>query len=72
MHNGPVLRAVHLGISLIWSFFCQIEFGIVYSCMEDKMYTARKGKGAFCNGIPVKVSEQQGEFVDTGDIMITV
>uniref|UniRef100_W5KGC6 Inositol-1-monophosphatase n=1 Tax=Astyanax mexicanus TaxID=7994 RepID=W5KGC6_ASTMX len=36
-----------------------IEFGIVYSCLEDKMYTARKGKGAFCNGVPIKVSEQQ-------------
>lgn len=38
----------------------QIEFGIVYSCIEDKMYTARKGKGAFCNGVPIKVSGQEG------------
>uniref|UniRef100_A0A8C2XA10 Inositol-1-monophosphatase n=1 Tax=Cyclopterus lumpus TaxID=8103 RepID=A0A8C2XA10_CYCLU len=36
-----------------------IEFGIVYSCIEDKMYTARKGKGAFCNGDPIKVSGQE-------------
>ncbi|KAI2550459.1 IMPA1 isoform 12, partial [Pan troglodytes] len=28
----------------------KIEFGVVYSCVEGKMYTARKGKGAFCNG----------------------
>lgn len=25
------------------------------------MYTARKGKGAFCNGLPIKVSGQEGE-----------
>lgn len=39
----------------------QIEFGIVYSCIEEKMYTARKGKGAFCNGAPIKVSGQEGK-----------
>ncbi|XP_061521909.1 inositol monophosphatase 1-like isoform X2 [Phycodurus eques] len=38
----------------------QIEFGVVYSCIEDKMYTARKGKGAYCNGVPIKVSGQEG------------
>lgn len=37
----------------------EIEFGIVYSCIEDKMYTARKGMGAFCNGVPIKVSGQE-------------
>ncbi|XP_003219595.1 inositol monophosphatase 1 [Anolis carolinensis] len=36
----------------------QMEFGIVYSCIEDKMYTARKGKGAFCNGQKLQVSKQ--------------
>lgn len=38
----------------------QLEFGVVYSCIEDKMYTARKGKGAFCNGQPLQVSDQKG------------
>uniref|UniRef100_A0A4W5M8B0 Inositol monophosphatase 1 n=1 Tax=Hucho hucho TaxID=62062 RepID=A0A4W5M8B0_9TELE len=37
-----------------------IEFGIVYSCQEDKMYIAWKGKGAFCNREPIKVSVQEG------------
>lgn len=36
----------------------QMEFGIVYSCVEDKLYTGRKGKGAFCNGQKLRVSEQ--------------
>lgn len=37
-----------------------MEFGVVYSCLEDKMYTARRGRGAFCNGEPLQVSQQQG------------
>lgn len=37
-----------------------MEFGVVYSCLEDKMYTARRGKGAFCNGEPLQVSQQKG------------
>ncbi|XP_026857032.2 inositol monophosphatase 1 [Electrophorus electricus] len=36
-----------------------LEFGVVYSCIEDKMYTARRGKGAFCNGDPLQVSDQK-------------
>lgn len=41
----------------------QLEFGVVYSCIEDKMYTARKGKGAFCNGQPLQVSDQKGNVL---------
>uniref|UniRef100_M3Z9L8 Inositol-1-monophosphatase n=1 Tax=Nomascus leucogenys TaxID=61853 RepID=M3Z9L8_NOMLE len=37
----------------------KIEFGVVYSCVEDKIYTARKGKGAFCNGQKLQVSQQE-------------
>ncbi|ERE81737.1 inositol monophosphatase 1-like protein [Cricetulus griseus] len=37
----------------------QMEFGVVYSCVEDKMYTGRKGKGAFCNGQRLQVSQQE-------------
>lgn len=37
-----------------------MEFGVVYSCLEDKMFTARRGRGAFCNGEPLQVSDQQG------------
>uniref|UniRef100_A0A8C4Z4L0 Inositol-1-monophosphatase n=1 Tax=Gadus morhua TaxID=8049 RepID=A0A8C4Z4L0_GADMO len=37
----------------------QLEFGVVYSCIEDKMYTGRKGKGAFCNGEALQVSDQR-------------
>jgi len=44
----------------------QLEFGVVYSCIEDKMYTARKGKGAFCNGQPLQVSDQKGDLSSSG------
>ncbi|KAI5938883.1 Inositol monophosphatase 1 [Manis javanica] len=37
----------------------KMEFGVVYSCVEDKMYTGRKGKGAFCNGQKLQVSQQE-------------
>nr|XP_043871040.1 inositol monophosphatase 1-like isoform X2 [Solea senegalensis] len=42
--------------------FCvdkKVEFGVVYSCLEDKMFVARRGRGAFCNGEPLKVSDQE-------------
>lgn len=35
---------------------------MVYSCLEDKMYKARRGKGAFCNDEPIQVSDVEGEF----------
>lgn len=35
---------------------------MVYSCLEDKMYKARKGKGAFCNDELIQVSDVKGEF----------
>uniref|UniRef100_A0A8B9KKQ1 Inositol-1-monophosphatase n=1 Tax=Astyanax mexicanus TaxID=7994 RepID=A0A8B9KKQ1_ASTMX len=54
-----VHRFPFVSVSIGFTVNKQIEFGIVYSCLEDKMYTARKGKGAFCNGVPIKVSEQQ-------------
>ena len=38
----------------------QLEFGVVYSCIEDKMYTGRKGKGAFCDGEKLEVSDVKG------------
>lgn len=37
----------------------KMEFGVVYSCVEDKMYTGRRGKGAFCNGHRLQVSRQE-------------
>ena len=41
----------------------QTEFGIVYSLVEDKMYCAQRGKGAFLNGVPLKTSGQEGRLL---------
>uniref|UniRef100_A0A9J8D5X4 Inositol-1-monophosphatase n=2 Tax=Cyprinus carpio TaxID=7962 RepID=A0A9J8D5X4_CYPCA len=48
-----------VAISIGFAVNKMLEFGVVYSCIEDKMYTARKGKGAFCNGQPLQVSDQK-------------
>nr|XP_046227179.1 inositol monophosphatase 1-like [Scatophagus argus]XP_046227180.1 inositol monophosphatase 1-like [Scatophagus argus]XP_046227181.1 inositol monophosphatase 1-like [Scatophagus argus]XP_046227182.1 inositol monophosphatase 1-like [Scatophagus argus] len=54
-----VHRFPFVSVSIGFAVKKEIEFGIVYSCIEDKMYTARRGKGAFCNGVPIKVSGQE-------------
>ncbi|KAI9516707.1 Inositol monophosphatase 1 [Dissostichus eleginoides] len=54
-----VHRFPFVSVSIGFTVKKEIEFGVVYSCIEDKMYTARKGKGAFCNGKPIKVSGQE-------------
>uniref|UniRef100_A0AAY4A6E8 Inositol-1-monophosphatase n=1 Tax=Denticeps clupeoides TaxID=299321 RepID=A0AAY4A6E8_9TELE len=48
-----------VAVSIAFAVNKELEFGVVYSCLEDKMYTARKGKGAFCNGQPLQVSDQK-------------
>ncbi|XP_029309081.1 inositol monophosphatase 1 [Cottoperca gobio] len=48
-----------VAVSIGFAVNKQMEFGVVYSCLEDKMYTARRGKGAFCNGEPLQVSGQE-------------
>ncbi|CAK6983297.1 inositol monophosphatase 1 [Scomber scombrus] len=48
-----------IAVSIGFSVNKQMEFGVVYSCLEDKMYTARRGRGAFCNGEPLQVSHQE-------------
>ncbi|GCC22521.1 inositol monophosphatase 1 [Chiloscyllium punctatum] len=54
-----VHRFPFVAVSIGFSVNKQSEIGIVYSCMEDKMYTARRGQGAFCNGQQLKVSGQE-------------
>ncbi|XP_037131403.1 inositol monophosphatase 1 [Syngnathus acus] len=49
----------YVAVSIGFSVNKQVEFGVVYSCLRDEMYTARRGKGAFCDGRPLQVSQQQ-------------
>ncbi|KAM3593682.1 uncharacterized protein V6R79_019121 [Siganus canaliculatus] len=46
-----------VAVSIAFAVNKELEFGVVYSCLEDKMYKARKGKGAFCNDESIKVSD---------------
>ncbi|KAL0966902.1 hypothetical protein UPYG_G00302020 [Umbra pygmaea] len=48
-----------VAVSIGFAVKKKLEFGVVYSCIEDKMYSARRGKGAFCNGQPLQVSDQK-------------
>ncbi|MEQ2186640.1 hypothetical protein GOODEAATRI_030642 [Goodea atripinnis] len=58
-----VCRFPFVAISIGFSINKRVEVGVVYSCLEDKMFTARRGKGAFCNGEPLQVSDQTGTAV---------
>ncbi|XP_056378240.1 inositol monophosphatase 1 [Hyla sarda] len=54
-----VHRFPFVAVSIGFAVNKQVEFGVVYSCVEDKMYTGRKGKGAHCNGQKLQVSGQK-------------
>ncbi|XP_069477374.1 inositol monophosphatase 1 [Ambystoma mexicanum] len=54
-----VHRFPFVAVSIGFAVNKEIEFGVVYSCVEDKMYTARRGHGAFCNGQKLQVSGQK-------------
>ncbi|KAJ0059465.1 hypothetical protein NL108_018456, partial [Boleophthalmus pectinirostris] len=47
-----------VGVCIGFAVNQQVEWGVVYSAIEDKMFTARRGRGAFCNGRPLQVSPQ--------------
>lgn len=36
------------------------DYGVIYDPYKDEMFTVEKGKGAFCNGTPIRVSLQSG------------
>ncbi len=51
-HGLPIF-SVSIGITK----FNDTIYGVVYDVMQDKLYSAEKGKGSFCNGRKLKVSE---------------
>lgn len=40
----------------------------MYSCVDDKLFHAQRGRGAFLNGEPLHVSGQEGDI--TQDTML--
>ncbi|KAG7999554.1 Serine/threonine-protein kinase RIO1 [Nibea albiflora] len=62
--SSPVSTCQRSGSRLTCCCFCQTEFGIVYSCVEDKLYHAQRGRGAYLNGQPLHASGQEGSEFD--------
>ncbi|XP_061835225.1 inositol monophosphatase 1-like [Nerophis lumbriciformis] len=54
VHSFPFVA-----VSIAFCVNKQTEFGIVYSCVDDKVYHAQRGRGAFMNGQMLHVSGQQ-------------
>lgn len=40
----------------------ELEIGIVYNPLLEQLFTARRGRGAFLNGKPIRSSNVDGEF----------
>uniref|UniRef100_A0A3P8RQR3 Inositol-1-monophosphatase n=1 Tax=Amphiprion percula TaxID=161767 RepID=A0A3P8RQR3_AMPPE len=57
-----VHRFPFVAISIAFTVNRQTQFGIVYSCVEDKLFYAQRGGGAFLNGEPLHASGQQGDI----------
>lgn len=47
----------HSVVSLALVIDHEPQFGIIYNPYADEMFTAVKGRGAFCNGAPIHVSK---------------
>ncbi|XP_035491282.1 inositol monophosphatase 1 [Scophthalmus maximus] len=54
-----VHRFPFVAISIAFTVNKQTEFGVVYSCVEDKLFYAQRGRGAFLNGEPLHASGQE-------------
>ncbi|KAK5860537.1 hypothetical protein PBY51_022005 [Eleginops maclovinus] len=54
-----VHRFPFVAISIAFTAKKQTEFGIVYSLVEDKLFHAQRGKGAFLNGEKLQASGQK-------------
>ncbi|KAM4605315.1 inositol monophosphatase 1-like [Polymixia lowei] len=54
-----VHRFPFVAISIAFAVNKQTQFGIVYSCVEDKLYCAQRGQGAFLNGVRLHSSSQE-------------
>lgn len=58
--DGTVNYAHHIpifSVSVAYAFRGELMFGVVYDPMRDELFSAERGKGAFLNGTPTRVSE---------------
>uniref|UniRef100_A0A1B6CID9 inositol-phosphate phosphatase n=1 Tax=Clastoptera arizonana TaxID=38151 RepID=A0A1B6CID9_9HEMI len=50
-------------ISVSFAVNKKLQFGIVYSPVQNKMFTAQEGKGAYLNGKAIHVSKIEGNIL---------
>ena len=51
-----VRRLHYSNISVALAHDGQVEYAVVYDPFADELFSARRGGGAFCNGLPIHVS----------------
>ncbi|MDZ7377004.1 MAG: inositol monophosphatase, partial [candidate division KSB1 bacterium] len=51
IHGNP-----HIAVSIALQHAGKIILGVVYDPFRDEMYSAERGKGAYCNNKPIHVS----------------
>ncbi|XP_052398703.1 inositol monophosphatase 2 [Carassius gibelio] len=54
VHSFPMV-AVSIGFAVRR----ELELGVIYHCFDGTLYTARRGHGAFCNGVRLQVSKEK-------------
>ncbi|XP_052516182.1 inositol monophosphatase 2 isoform X2 [Budorcas taxicolor] len=52
----PSHRFPTVAVSIGFAVNQELEFGVIYHCTEERLYTGRRGQGAFCNGQRLRVS----------------
>ncbi|XP_015679662.1 inositol monophosphatase 2 [Protobothrops mucrosquamatus] len=52
VHRFPTV-AVSIGFAVNQ----ELEFGVIYHCIEERLYTGRRGQGSYCNGKRLQVSK---------------
>lgn len=72
-HNIP-----HFSVSIAYARSGRVMAGVVFDPVRDEIFCAEEGKGAFLNGVPIRVSEAKtlqeavvvtGFYYDRGAIM---
>ncbi|NXU61707.1 IMPA2 monophosphatase, partial [Horornis vulcanius] len=51
-----VHRFPTVAVSIGFAVNKELEFGVIYHCTEERLYTGRRGQGAFCNDKRLQVS----------------
>ncbi|XP_030148402.1 inositol monophosphatase 2 isoform X5 [Lynx canadensis] len=64
VHRFPTV-AVSIGFAVNQ----ELEFGVIYHCTEERLYTGRRGRGAFCNGQRLRVSGETDSWKNLKDTL---